>query len=253
MAGNKKKQLQFWQDLKRRQVIHVSIVYISAALVILEALNIIFPQMTLSDWRVIVLIFLLFAGLVIAIVLSWIYDITPEGVIKTRPLLGEEPDIESEKHKGLNMWKMTTYVGVGIIVAVVVFHVVTIERRIKEPITTDPEDVVAAVDKEQVYLVVENMPRFEVEGYGNFKDYIKHEIRYPENAAKERITGRVYVKFVIRIDGSVDDVTIVQGLNEELNTEAIRVIQSSPKWKPGIHKGEKVNVAYSFPVVFSLE
>lgn len=252
MDDSIKTKLQFWQDLKRRQVIHVGIVYITVALVLLEALNIFFPQMTLADWKVIILLLLLFAGLIIAIFLSWIYDVTPEGVIKTKPL-GQEPDIEPEKHAGLNVWKMTTCVSVGVIVALVVFHIVTIERRTKEPITTNPTEVVAAVDKEQVFLIVENMPRFEVEGYGNFKDYINREIKYPENSAKERITGRIFVKFVIRTDGSVDDVTIVQGINEELDAEAIRVIQSSPKWKPGIHKGETVNVAYSFPVIFSLE
>jgi len=85
------------------------------------------------------------------------------------------------------------------------------------------------------------------------RDFIKQELRYPEAAKSEGISGRVFVQFVVRRDGTVDDVTVVRGINEELDQEAIRVVQSSPKWNPGIHNGKPVNVSYSFPVVFTLD
>jgi TonB family protein len=75
-------------------------------------------------------------------------------------------------------------------------------------------------------------------------------LRYPEEAAKNKIGGRVFVQFVVNSSGIVKDVIVVRGAHPALNAEAVRVIKSSPKWTPGKQRGKNVNVQFTFPVIF---
>ncbi len=77
--------LNFWEELKRRKVIRVIPVYAAAAFVLLELVDIIAEPFGLPGWTLKLVFVLLCIGLVISIILSWIYDITPEGVQKTKP------------------------------------------------------------------------------------------------------------------------------------------------------------------------
>jgi len=83
---------QFWQELKRRNVPRVLTIYAGTAFVILEAVDIIFPRWGFGDWTVTLVLYLLIVGAVIAVVLSWIYDISPGGIVKT----GTEDDVNAE-------------------------------------------------------------------------------------------------------------------------------------------------------------
>ena len=86
MAANPNKLSRFWQELKRRNVHRLLAIYVGTAYVILEASTIIFPRWGLPDWTIDLVLYLLILGAIIAFVVSWIYDITPEGVRKTKPV-----------------------------------------------------------------------------------------------------------------------------------------------------------------------
>lgn len=103
-----------------------------------------------------------------------------------------------------------------------------------------------------VYEVVENMPEFPDGGMPGLMKYLSANIRYPEAAHKAGTQGRVTVQFVVGKDGSIGNVGILRGVDPALDAEAIRVISSMPKWKPGTQKGEPVNVKYTVPVMFRL-
>ena len=113
-------------------------------------------------------------------------------------------------------------------------------------------DIKTAATEADVYEVVENMPEFPNGGMTALKKYLSDNIRYPEAAHKAGIQGRVTVQFVVGKDGSIGNVSILRGVNADLDAEAIRVISSMPKWKPGTQKGEPVKVKYTVPVMFRL-
>ncbi len=89
-------------------------------------------------------------------------------------------------------------------------------------------------------------------GMEAFYRYLASEIKYPKQAAKDGITGIVYVSFTVKKDGSVEDVKAEKSPNDELADEAIRIIERSPYWNPGKMFGEPVNVKYNVPIKFSL-
>ena len=98
MAGNLKDPIQFWQELKQRKVVRVMTVYIAGAFALLQAIDMIFPRIGLPTWCETLVIILLAGGLVVVIVLTWIYDITPEGIKRTKNReqgVGEDkPEVE---------------------------------------------------------------------------------------------------------------------------------------------------------------
>ena len=81
-----------------------------------------------------------------------------------------------------------------------------------------------------------------------FSKWVASKIRYPKEA--EGVSGTVKVKFVIGVNGGVQEVQVVKGVNQALNNEAVRVVSSSPKWKPAILNGKPVRMTYTLPVVF---
>ena len=122
-----------------------------------------------------------------------------------------------------------------------------------------PEDItidIAPNDSSEhnaVFMVVENMPEFPG-GTNALFQYLRESIKYPEYAHKKGIQGRVICQFVIERDGSIVDIVIIRSSGEQsLDNEAIRVIQSMPKWKPGMHKGKAVRVKYTIPINFRLQ
>ena len=83
--------------------------------------------------------------------------------------------------------------------------------------------------------------------------FLAQNVKYPTDAQKAGKQGRVIAQFVVTTDGSVADVKIIRGIDPSLDEEAVRVIKSMPKWKPGTQKGQPVNVRYTLPVVFKLQ
>ena len=103
-----------------------------------------------------------------------------------------------------------------------------------------------------VFDVVEVMPQFPG-GQIAMLQYLMKNIKYPEQAMKEGIQGRVAVRFIVEKDGSISDVKPILSVHPLLNKEAVRVVESMPKWTPGKHNGKPVRVRFNLPVMFKLK
>lgn len=104
---------------------------------------------------------------------------------------------------------------------------------------------------DMVFDVVEVMPQFPG-GQIAMLQYLMKNIKYPEQAVKEGIQGRVTVRFIVEKDGSISDVKPVLSVHPLLNKEAVRVVKSMPKWTPGKQNGKPVRVRFNLPVMFKL-
>lgn len=104
---------------------------------------------------------------------------------------------------------------------------------------------------DDVYEVVEKMPEFPGGGAELMK-YLSSNIKYPVEAHKAGIQGRVVVSFVVNKDGTVKDAKIVRSVDKSIDAEALRVISAMPKWQPGYQDGKAVSVRYTVPVTFRL-
>jgi protein TonB len=109
------------------------------------------------------------------------------------------------------------------------------------------------LEEEQVFVVVEDMPGFGGGDSNKFREYIARNLKYPEVAAENGIQGRVFVQFVVEPDGRVSNVKVVRGVDPALDREAVRVVESSPPWKPGKQRGKPVRVSFTFPIIFVLQ
>ena len=107
-------------------------------------------------------------------------------------------------------------------------------------------------DRPGVYIVVEQMPEFPG-GDKGFHQFIADNIKYPAEAKEEGLKGRVFVNFIVEPDGSVSDIRVLRGIGGGCDEEAVRVVESMPRFKPGMQDGEAVRVSYTVPVFFKLE
>lgn len=107
------------------------------------------------------------------------------------------------------------------------------------------------VDGQRVFEMVENMPEFPG-GIAALMQFLEKSIKYSNIAQENGIQGRVHVQFVVKADGSIVNAVVSKSVDPELDKEALRVVNSMPKWKPGMQGGRAVNVKFSTPVVFRL-
>ena len=106
-------------------------------------------------------------------------------------------------------------------------------------------------ETDEPFYQVEIMPSFKGGGLDKFRDWVQKRANYPQEAYNKKITGRVFLTFIVEKDGSVSNVTVVKGVNPLLDNEAVKAISESPKWTPGFQRGEPVRVRYSIPLNFS--
>ncbi|KPL25317.1 MAG: energy transducer TonB [Bacteroides sp. SM1_62] len=109
------------------------------------------------------------------------------------------------------------------------------------------------VAEEEVFFIVEDMPSFQGKGQEGFREWIAKNLRYPEIAAENGISGKGYVQFAVNSKGEVVDAVVVRGVDPALDKEAVRVVTSSPKWSPGRQRGKAVKVQFTFPINFVLQ
>ncbi len=121
MATTPNKLSRFWQELKRRKVLRSLAIYAGTAFIILEASSIIFPLWDFPEWSLNLVLWLLILGAFINVIIAWIYDITPGGMRRTKPM--EEVNTE-ERSPDSRGWKAATYISLVVIVALVIFNVV---------------------------------------------------------------------------------------------------------------------------------
>lgn len=109
------------------------------------------------------------------------------------------------------------------------------------------------VAEEEVFFIVEDMPSFQGKGQEGFRSWIAKNLRYPEIAAENGISGKVYVQFAVNSKGEVVDAVVVRGVDPALDKEASRVVMASPNWAPGKQRGKAVKVQFTFPINFVLQ
>ena len=107
-------------------------------------------------------------------------------------------------------------------------------------------------DNEQIFFVVEKMPVFPG-GDTALRKYIANSISYPRLAIEKEVQGKVYVSFVVTAEGEIANTRIARGVDPLIDKEALRVVNSLPKWKPGFQRGKAVNVNYTVPINFTLQ
>ena len=131
---------------------------------------------------------------------------------------------------------------------------VEIEEELEIEDTESDEDEIIEIeeeDDEEFFMVVENMPEFPGGDLGLMK-YIQKNVRYPAIAKEYNITGKVYISFIVDKQGSVTNVKVVRGVDKNLDEEAVRVVKSLPKYKPGKQRGKPVRVIFTIPIKFTL-
>ncbi len=116
------------------------------------------------------------------------------------------------------------------------------------PVDVEDEEVV----EQEIFQIVEEMPTFPG-GEAKLMEYVAKNIKYPQIARETGIQGRVFVGFVVEPDGSISNVKLLRGIGGGCDEEAMRVIKSLPKWKPGKQRGKAVRVSYQIPVFFKLQ
>ncbi|MFM8912217.1 MAG: energy transducer TonB [Flammeovirgaceae bacterium] len=140
------------------------------------------------------------------------------------------------------------------------------EEEIKEDLKINLDVEVTEDTKVEAVQVVAEEPKEEVDeiftvveetatpkgGMAAFYKYINEKVKYPAQARRMGVEGKVFVQFVIGKDGSLSDVKVIKGIGSGCDEEAIRVVQSSPAWNPGKQRGKAVKQRYTLPVVFKL-
>ena len=117
-----------------------------------------------------------------------------------------------------------------------------IEIKVEEP----KEDV------DQIFTIVEETATPKG-GMAAFYKYVGSKLKYPPQANRMGVEGKVYVEFVINRDGSIVDVKVVRGIGAGCDEEAIRVVEASPAWNPGKQRGKPVRQKYTLPIQFKLQ
>lgn len=113
------------------------------------------------------------------------------------------------------------------------------------------KESIPRIDSEGVYLVPDEMPKFPG-GMQAMMKYLSTNVKYPVEAQKKGVSGRVIIQFVVMEDGTLGQEKVVRGVDPLLDEEALRVVKAMPKWTPGVADGKTVKVRFTIPVMFSL-
>ena len=123
--------------------------------------------------------------------------------------------------------------------------------EIMDYIESAPEE--ETIEEEAIpFQLVEEKPSFIGGDANEFSKWVNSRLVYPEIAKENGVQGRVTLQFTVNADGSVSNVKVLRGVDSSLDKEAVRVVSSSPKWKPGKQRDRAVKVTYTFPVIFQL-
>ena len=117
--------------------------------------------------------------------------------------------------------------------------------------TANAQKTVVSQTDQKVFDTVEQMPEYPG-GMQAMIAFLQTNMKYPEDAAKQKVEGRVMVQFIVETDGSISDVHVAKQVFPSLDAEAVRVVQAMPKWTPGRERGRVVRVKYLLPIVFRM-
>jgi len=103
---------------------------------------------------------------------------------------------------------------------------------------------------DEPFVFVEVMPSFRGGDINKFRDWVQKRINYPQLAIERKLQGIVFLTFIVEADGAVSSVAILQGVDPIIDVEAVKAIESSPRWSPGLQRGQPVRVRYSIKLNF---
>ncbi|WP_455657539.1 M56 family metallopeptidase [Phocaeicola sp.] len=127
------------------------------------------------------------------------------------------------------------------------------KEEVVAPVSPEAKEAPAdSTAKEEVFMVAEQMPEFPG-GMKEMLKFLQENVKYPENAMKNNVQGRVIVQFVVEKDGTPTEFKVARSVDPDLDAEALRVLQTMPKWKPGMQRGKIVRVKFTVPVSFKLQ
>ncbi|MCM1151282.1 MAG: TonB family protein [Alistipes sp.] len=109
------------------------------------------------------------------------------------------------------------------------------------------------VEDDQPFLIAETMPSFQGGDLNTFRTWVQQNVKFPQIALENGISGRVVLTFVIEKDGRLTNIQVLQTPDRSLSEEAIRVLNKSPKWSPGKQRNQVVRVKYTLPVDFRMQ
>ena len=205
-------------------------------------------------------------GMIISLLLAWMafehksYDkreIDPSLLNRTVEVDEEMVEItkqEEQKPQPVEMPKQTTQLEIvqdDVEVEDIEINADVDQNEVIEeyvPVEVEEEEV----QEQEIFQIVEEMPAYPG-GDAKLMEYVAKNIKYPQIARETGIQGRVFVGFVVEPDGSVSNVKVLRGIGGGCDEEAMRVVKSMPKWKPGKQRGKAVRVSYMLPVNFKLQ
>lgn len=114
------------------------------------------------------------------------------------------------------------------------------------------EQVIQQEAPKEIFTVVEEQPGYPGGDEARIK-YLQDNIKYPDEAKELGVQGKVFVTFVVEVDGSITDVRVLRGIGAGCDEEAIRVVRGMPKWVPGKQRGVPVRVQFNLPIKFTLQ
>lgn len=127
------------------------------------------------------------------------------------------------------------------------------KEEVVAPVSPEAKEAPAdSTAKEEVFMVAEQMPEYPG-GMKEMLKFLQENVKYPENAMKNNVQGRVIVQFVVEKDGTPTEFKVLRSVDPDLDVEALRVMKAMPKWKPGMQKGQVVRVKFTVPVSFKLQ
>lgn len=127
------------------------------------------------------------------------------------------------------------------------------KEEVVAPVSPEAKEAPAdSTAKEEVFMVAEQMPEFPG-GMKELLKFLQDNLKYPENAMKNNVQGQVIVQFVVEKDGTLTEFKVARSVDPDLDAEALRVLQTMPKWKPGMQRGKIVRVKFTVPVSFKLQ
>ncbi len=182
--------------------------------------------------------------------ISQVLDDTPEEFVEITQHEKPKPPPEMPKQTTLiSIVENELEVEEEIIINVEADQSTVIEEYHPEvPIEAEDEEM---EDEEPIFVIVESMPEFPGGEVARLQ-FLNDNVRYPTMAREAGIQGRVFVEFVVEKDGSVTNVRVVRGIGGGCDEEAIRVVQSMPRWIPGRQRNVPVRVRFNMPIRFVL-
>ncbi len=109
------------------------------------------------------------------------------------------------------------------------------------------------IEDDQPFLTAETMPSFQGGDLNTFRKWVQDNVRFPQIALENGISGRVVLSFVIEKDGRLTNIQVLMTPDRSLSEEAIRVLNKSPKWSPGKQRNQVVRIKYTLPVDFRMQ